>query len=190
MIRKTLTLSAIALLLAFLTISNLSAQEANPPREVGLEFNSLDFDGGSSFSAFFKKQKKENVYRRIRFFTGNLHFGTIDEDFTFNLSAGIAIGREKRKALDAKLMFYQGPEFSIRAGLATFTDDDVHIFLTPAFGWVLGLQHSFNDRWAVNLETIPGVGINVDTYGEGGPSVATFGANFNNSVSLGLVRKF
>ena len=190
MIRKTLTLACIALLLAVFSSTQLSAQTANPPREVGLQFSSLNFDGGSGFSAFFKKQKKENVYRRIRFFTGNLLFGSIDKDFTFNLSAGIAIGREKRKALDSKLMFYSGPEFSIQAGLYTFTEDDVHVVLSPAFGWVLGLQHSFNDRWAVNLETIPGVGINIDSYGDGGPGVFTFGANFNNAVSLGLVRKF
>ena len=185
---KNLTYSLLAFVLVIFTASSLTAQDGNPRREVGIQFSSLDFDGSRSFSAFFKKQKKENVYRRIRFFSGSLSARSFEDTFIFDFSAGIAIGREKRKSLDPKLEFYQGPEFSIRLGLAT--EDNVRVSIAPAFGWVLGLQHSFNNRWAVNLETIPSLSITANINNGIRPDVLLFGAGFNNSVSLGLVRKF
>jgi opacity protein-like surface antigen len=182
-----LTLSA---LLAIFSTA-LSAQDAaKPRREVGLQFNNIDFDGGT-FSAFYKKQKKENVYRRVQFVAGALSLGILEEDFIFNFSAGIGIGREKRKPLDAKLECYQGPQFGLNFALYTTGDDDATGFLVrPSFGWVLGLQHSFNDRWAVNIETIPSVSIAANTTGDDRTEGLFFGAGFSNSVSLGLVRKF
>jgi hypothetical protein len=183
-----LTLSIFAFVAAFTT--TLSAQDAaKPRREVGLQFGSIDFDGGS-FSAFYKKQKKENVYRRVRFVSGNLLLGFLEEDFRLNFGAGIAIGKEKRKALDSKLEFYQGPEFAIDFSVFTTADDDVTpILLRPSFGWVLGLQHSFNDRWAVNIETIPGVFVAANITGNEAEGLF-FGGGLSNNVSLGLVRKF
>ena len=107
-------------------------------------------------------------------------------------NAGIAIGREKRKTLDSKLDFYQGPEVSAQLGLATLGEDNANVLISAGFGWVLGLQHSFNERWAVNLETIPGLSLVGDFYGEdsSGLSSVGFNARFNNFVSIGLVRKF
>ncbi len=189
MYRKTVLLSTITIFLAVFFSFSLSAQDAKPRREVGLQFNSFDFDGGSGFSAFFKKQKKENVYRRIRFFSGGLSFRSTEEINFFNFSAGIAIGREKRKALDSKLEFYQGPEFAINLGVASVGEDDLNLTIAPAFGWVLGLQHSFNERWAVNVETIPRASIGFDTVSNADGELA-FNAGFSNAVSIGLVRKF
>lgn len=187
---RTLTLFVFALLFQLVFLSSMAAQETRTPREVGLQFSRLDFDGGSGFSAFYKKQKKENVYRRIRFFSSNLAFASVEEDFSFNFSAGFAIGREKRKSLDSKLQFYQGPEFALQLSLASLGEDDLRFGVSPSFGWVLGLQHSFNERWAVNLETIPGVAVSADIRGESGPNTVAFNAGFNNFVSLGLLRKF
>ena len=44
---KIITISFFAILLAVFTTSSLSAQEGNPRREVGIQFSSLDFDGGT-----------------------------------------------------------------------------------------------------------------------------------------------
>ena len=188
---KNLTYSFFAIVLAVFTTSALSAQDGNPPREVGIQFSSLDFDGGGGFSAFFKKQKKENVYRRIRFFYGNISVGEQREEFQFDVSTGIAIGREKRKMLDSKLEFYQGPEFALRLDVSSFLETQSQISVTPSFGWVLGLQHSFNERWAVNLETIPGASISfyANTNDEDSRSL-NFNAGLKNAVLIGLVRKF
>lgn len=180
---------SLLILVLFFFSTQLTAQTAQKPREVGLQFSSLDFDGGSGFSAFYKKQLKENVYRRIRLFSGGLSFSSTEETILFNLNAGIAIGREKRKSLDPKLVFYQGPEFSAGFSVTAIDEDEMRFFIRPAFGWVLGLQHSFNERWAVNLETIPGATITVESFSED-EGVFSFNAGFNNLVSLGLVRKF
>jgi hypothetical protein len=182
-----------SILVAFATVfatGSLLAQDFKPKREVGLQFSSLDFDGGSGFSAFYKKQKKENVYRRIRFFSGSLSAVSVDEDFNFNFAAGIAIGREKRKSLDSKLEFYQGPEVSVGLGIAAINELETNLNISAGFGWVLGLQHSFNERWAVNLETIPKFSLATNLNGDSGADSVVFGAGFNNSVSIGLVRKF
>jgi hypothetical protein len=187
---RNITFSLLVTLTTIFTTGSLLAQDAKPKREVGLQFRNFDFNGGGNFSAFYKKQKKENIYRRIRMFSGNLSTGVVGEDFKFNFSAGIAIGREKRKSIDPKLEFYQGPEFSFGMGLSTLNEDDVIFNFSTSFGWVLGLQHSFNDRWAVNLETIPGISISANTNGDHGPDSFFFGAGFNNMVLLGLVRKF
>ncbi len=173
----------------FFSTQSLSAQDAKPKREVGLQFSRFDFDGGSGFSAFLKKQKKENVYRRIRLFSSGLSFTTTEETDLFNINAGIAIGREKRKSLDSKLEFYQGPEFSVSLAAVSIDEDDLRILIAPGFGWVLGLQHSFNERWAVNVETIPGATISFDSFSNADGEIS-FNAGFNNSVSIGLVRKF
>lgn len=190
MYRKVILLPVLAFLVVVFSSSLVLAQDTKPRREVGLQFNSLDFDGGSSFSAFFKKQKKENVYRRVRILFGNLTVGTIDEDFTFNFSAGINIGREKRKTLDPKLEFYQGPEFSLRLALSSLVEDDLRTVVAPGFGWAFGLQHSFNDRWAVNIETVPSVSITATIDDGVGPDLLTFGAGVSSAVSVGLLRKF
>ena len=190
MIRKMLKLSTLVLVLSVLFSATSSAQGTKPRREVGIQISNLNFNGSNTFSGFFKKERKENVYRRIRFFSGNLAFGQVDEDLSFDFSAGLAIGREKRKSLGDKLDFYQGPEFAFSLGLASLTDDETRISFTPAFGWVLGLQHSFNDHWAINVETIPRVALSAFTNGDVGPDALLFNANISNNVSMGLVRKF
>lgn len=166
------------------------AQNDKPVREIGLQFSGLNFNGNSSFSVFYKKQKKENVFRRIRFTYGSLGAQVANEDFAVNLGGGIAIGREKRKTLDPKLEFYQGPEFSAILSVSTVGEENTDLSVQAGFGWVLGLQHSFNARWAVNLETIPRVNVNVGT--STGRDVTAYGlsAAASNTVSLGLLRRF
>ncbi len=182
-----------SLFIAFLTFSfsNLYGQSSAKKREVGVQFSGLNFDGNNSFGGFYKKQLSENKYRRIRFFTGNLSADVINEEFLFSLSVGAAIGREKRRSLDDRLEFYSGPEISFSVGVQTRTDlDDATSFsLSPRFGYVFGLQHSFNERWAINLETIPGIRVGVLLL-PGDNQNFSLDAVANNAVSLGLVRKF
>ncbi len=183
-----------ALSLGFIC-SHAVAQDASPRREIGLQFNNVNFSGTGAFSGFYKKEKKENVYRRYRFLYGNFNTqfllgNDISGDFfrSTSIGAGFAIGSEKRKALDEKLMFYQGPEFALTAG--TFSrNNHTSLAATARFGWVLGLQHSFNDRWAINLESIPGVGINLTESSRHDYETSVQGG-FSNTFSIGLVRKF
>ncbi len=164
-----------------------TAQDSSPNREIGLQFSNVNFSGDGAFSMFFKKEIKENVYRRIRAFYGNVGLIFSESNSIFNGSAGIAIGREKRKALDEKLLFYQGPEVSISAG-ASHNNFSVYSG-NVRFGWVVGLQHSFNERWAINLEAIPGIGVGLSGASNVDAQVQT-NLGLSSNVSLGIVRKF
>jgi hypothetical protein len=157
-------------------------------REVGLQFSGLNFTN-SSFGAFYKKEIKEHVYRRIGFFYGNISSYFQSKYSSFSATAGLAIGREKRKNLDSRLEFYQGPEFNGSFGV--FTGDGIlsTINLSGGFSWIFGLQHSFNERWAINLEASPGISIRA-TAPKGLGTRVDISASGNNSIALGLVRKF
>jgi hypothetical protein len=168
--------------------TSLFAQNETPQREVGLRFGSLSLNN-SDFSAFYKKQKSENVYRRIRVFAADLTTGVIDEDFLISFSAGLAIGREKRKTLDPKLIFFQGPEFNLALGLQYDLENDI-VLISPGLGYVFGLQHNFNDRWAVNIETVPGISASVAFATESETGALLFNAGFNNRVALSILRRF
>jgi hypothetical protein len=120
--------------------------------------------------------------------------GFLEEETAFNFNVGVAVGREKRKSLDDKLVFYHGPEFAANLSIFTAEDDDVTpILVSPSFGWVFGLQHSFNDRWAMNIETIPSINASFNYYGGDGIGSAEglfIGAGGSTTVSLSVLRKF
>ena len=181
-----------SLFITFLTFSfsNLYAQSTAKKREVGVQFSGIDFNGNNNFGGFYKKQLSENKYRRIRFFSGNLSADVVNEEFLFGLSVGAAIGREKRRSLDDRLEFYSGPEISFSLGFQSRTDIDATSFsLFPRFGYVFGLQHSFNERWAINLETNPGIRVGILLLPDDNQNFS-LDATVNNAVALGVVRKF
>jgi hypothetical protein len=191
MLTKTTYLLTTLVLCLFLN-NSLQAQSGKAKREVGLQFSSLNFNGGS-FGAFLKKEKKENVYRRVSFASGNIQLNLVEEETQFNFNAGIAIGEERRKQLDEKLLFFQGPEFSLNVGLFTTEDDDATaVTITPGFGWVFGLQHSFNKLWAINIETVPAVAISGNFYGAeiSDAEGLSLGIRASSRVNFGIVRKF
>lgn len=179
-------------LLALFLHSNLHAQEA-PKREVGIQFYGINFDGFNGFDAFYKKQIRENVYRRYRLLTGNINSNFRQDNWNFSFLVGGAIGREKRKALGDKLQAYSGPEFGIRfLMLSTATNGSGfnQYQINPSFGYVLGLQHRFNERWALNLEAVPSAGLTFSYSSATEQGELNVNAGFSSSVSLGIVRMF
>jgi hypothetical protein len=185
------TIKVAAVFMLFFTLTPLlSAQKIQPSHgEVGLGFSGLDLTD-IGFNAFWKKQLAPDKYRRYRFFTGSFFAGAVDEDFLANATVGMGIGREKRINLDEKLQFYRGVEFFGAIGFVA-VDDIGGVLFNPNIGLVFGLQHSLNDRWAINIETIPSIGLTLNVFSEDGPDseVAVTG-RANSSVTLGLVRKF
>jgi hypothetical protein len=180
--RKHFILSCLCVVLA----TAVTAQSTSVPREVGIQLSGINFDGFTPFSAFYKKQKSENVFRRYRFVVGNLGLESTEDDAVFVFNAGFAIGREKRRALDRKLIGYRGPEFSFNLGAGSFGEGFVSI--DAGLGYVLGLQHNFNEFWAINIETIPSAGINLRFSEENGSGGLNVG--LSNQVSLGVLRRF
>lgn len=166
--------------------SNLCAQTNGKKREVGVQFGSLNFN---SFNALYRKQKSENVYRRIRATFGNLGYASTEDETNLRFNAGLAIGREKRKTLDRKLEFYRGPEVNVGLDII-IGDTDGRFGVNAGFGYVLGLQHSFSDLWAIHLETIPSIGARFRIGDNSQSDIFTVDAGFSSAVSLGVVRKF
>jgi hypothetical protein len=169
-------------------LNTLCAQQTSPRREVGLQISSINFDGLNTFSAIYKKEIKENLYRRIDF-TGSFLSAFAQEQFTLGFNGGLSIGREKRRSLDDKLIFYQGPQVGVSFGLSTNNSPRTDVMVGLIWQWFLGLQHSFNARWAVNMEITPGVAMNLNFPDEGDALVSVSG-NISNRVRLGVVRKF
>jgi len=180
-------LLSIAAVLFTASFSNLHAQTDGKKREVGVQFSGFNFDGFTAFNALYRKQKSENVYRRIRATFGNISLLTAGEGIV-SFNAGLAIGREKRRTLDRKLEFYRGPEFSASLGFLAGEVLNELATINLGFGYVLGLQHSFSDLWAIHLETVPGVNVGFIIMDEDG--VLSLGAGFSSAVTLGVVRKF
>lgn len=159
-----------------------SAQSSKKPKEIGFQVSGFD----TEFSGIYKVQKSENVFRRYRFLAGNIGVFFVDEPFLV-AGVGLAIGRENRRYLDTKLMFYRGPEFNLNLAGVSFDTDQVFAG-SVGLGYILGLQHNFNDYWAVNIETIPGLSVSILD----NEDVSGIGVNVgaSNSVSIGVVRRF
>lgn len=173
------------------------AQKTAARKEVGLGFTGLNFNSSNAFSAFFKKEIKENVYRRLSFFLGNIGLSNTSSDQTrFDASIGFGIGREKRKALDEKLWFYSGPQWTLNTFLQVATNNRQTTSntynLNAGIGYILGLQHNLNDRWAINLETIPSFSVGYQWDNRTGVSAysVAFNTYLSNTVRVGIVRRF
>lgn len=96
----------ILLLLSFIISTNLFAQELTQynKKEIGIRMNGL-----LDFGFMYKKQKTETKYKRLRVALANLSLADFSNLRT-TFSLGLAIGREKRKALNDKLKLIQGWE--------------------------------------------------------------------------------
>ena len=178
-------------------ISGIHAQEFVGHKEVGLGFTSLNLTGSSSFSAFYKKERKMNEFFRLNFFTGNLDalFRKGNQNRVSTL-LGIGFGKEKRRQFDEKLWYYFGPQCSttIQTGFSSIPSDNEFLNVILGLGYVFGLQHQFNNFWAMNIEIQPGIyGTLNSTFVKKGPDSYSFSTginNFNNSVRLNILRRF
>ena len=168
----------------------IAAQSTQKVREVGVQLDGINFDGITSFAAFYKNQLHDNVYRRIRFLSGGFGFQTQgDDNIDINFKAALAIGREKRSQLDRKLQFYRGFEVIGSSSIFAKTGvEQTNISLGVALGLVFGLQHNFNEFWSINAETIPSIGADVGITNDNG--FGGISANFSNTVAIGVVRRF
>lgn len=173
--------------LSLLFFTSLSAQ-SDAKREVGLQFSGINFSGFNSFGAFYKKQISENKYRRIRFFTGRASTFIADDVTTVTLFLAGAIGREKRRSLGERLELYTGPEFSGAVGYQKPAEGSIFT-VTGGAGFVLGLQHSFGELWAIQIETVPTLRVGM-AWLNGDYVQTTLDADISNSVAFGVVRKF
>jgi hypothetical protein len=108
----------------------------------------------------------------------------------FNLGGGIAWGKERRKNLGPKTMFFRGFEYQAGFGGSVRSQGNNDSFnANVGLGYVLGLQHTFNEYWAVNVETIPGVSAGFGSSGDDN-YVVSLNGGFSNTVSVGVMYRF
>lgn len=196
---KLFSLWAIAMLLV---CSHLCAQNTpiTTTREIGVRTNSFN-----NFGLIYKKQIRENTYRRYRLAFGNINANFLRNNTLIGFSAGGAVGKEKRRSITDKLQFIYGTELIASIGLTssssgTITVDNGNggstnysgnklLIVTPTvgIGFVLGAQYNVNQRWYVSAELIPSVSAS-GTFAQGG-SLFTVQAGFNSS-SAGLTAAY
>lgn len=185
---KTALLLAVGLLFPFVSRS----QEAyvGPNHEIGLRFSGLQFDGVNSFSAVYKKKLADGTYRRI---TGALWSFNLNrsqfEQVSGRVNAAFTFGKEKRRPLGERTLFFYGPEGSFGVGFSKVESVESYWSVGAGFGYVLGVQHAFTQYFAMNLEFVPGVNLDIRRFPFRDAEV-DFSSDFSNFARLGLMYCF
>ncbi|GAB3689932.1 hypothetical protein GCM10027592_06840 [Spirosoma flavus] len=181
------------LFVSVLVTTSVSAQDA-PTREIGLRISNFE-----SIGMIYKKQIRENTFRRYRLAFGNLTANFNRNTSLFGFSAGGAVGKEKRRSVSDKLQFVYGTELIAtinlyssnngtvtidngNGGTTTYTGNNLFL-ASPSIGigFVLGAQYNFNPRWYLSAELIPSITAN-GVFGNGA-SLYTINASFNSGTA-------
>lgn len=128
--------------------------------EIGLRGNGLE-----NFDLFYKKQRHENRFLRVRFGSLQLNYQEDSRSIDSQIGLGAAVGFERRHRLDERLQFFHGfePQISLDFARSSITSpnaarhlhtDRVGLFL----GYVVGFKFSLTPDIYLAAETIPSVG--------------------------------
>ncbi len=168
---------------------SLFAQNTSTRHEVGLQFSGVNFNGDNSFNVVYKKEIGENRFRRFRAAFGQLDVIYVGREIQSSLDAGIYFGVEQRKKEGDYLVFYDGWEVGAKVARLNNNSDFSQWIVGAEIGYVLGLQHEFNDRWAINIETVPGIRTRfIKTRGE--KLLTNVSAGFTSLASMAIIRSF
>lgn len=178
-----------AFLCSILFIFSASAQEVSSRHEAGLQFSGVNFKGDNTFNFIFKKALDEHRFRRFRAAFGQLDVIYADKKIQSSLEAGIYFGVEKRKKAGDRLVFYDGWEVGADLGRYNDNRDFSQWVAGIGIGYVIGLQHEFNDRWAISLETVPGIRSRFSKARDE-KLLMRFSAGFSSLAALAIVRMF
>ncbi|MFK7757379.1 MAG: hypothetical protein AB8B53_10655 [Flavobacteriales bacterium] len=173
----TLLFTAISLL--FMT--NLSIAQS-VDRELGLRMAGLD-----NFNFIYKKQTSENKFLRFRAGAFNVNFNSNSEAISANVN--LAIGLEKRKPIDDRLLFIHGFEPSIQVGFSE-VNGNTQILTGLSIGYVLGFHLNINESFGLNIETIPSLS-GTTAFNENNDDITNLRLGFNsNAIALSAVYRF
>lgn len=165
----------------FITLFGLQAQAQVPAHELGLRVSGLN-----DLGFIYKHEKKANRLTRYRIAFSNIGY----QNDVLYMSAGFAIGHERRHAITPKLNFIHGIEPAFNVLFSTGIESEVSSFsVAPSLGYVLGFQYNINDNFNLALETIPSLSANLNFVGD--QINAGFNLGFNsNAVALTLAYRF
>lgn len=154
-------------------------------REIGLRLTGLN-----SMGIIYKKKKADNKYRRYRLGLANIAFNGTSNSQAFDLRANLAVGYEKRKAINDKFHFIHGLEFLGDINVSA-SNNRAGLNLSPGLGFVLGFQYAFSKDFYAGLELVPFVNTTFGVDQDGFRDAVTVNAGFNSqSASLNLVYRF
>lgn len=123
--------------------------QAQTQHEVGFRWN--DFD---TFSIIYKKRKDDKSFMRYRLNRARISFVEANNNQRFLGDFELAIGKENRKELINKFHFIYGIEPVL--GFAYGTQNQFSFTrISPALGYVLGVQYTFFEQLIVGIEIIP-----------------------------------
>lgn len=187
--KHLLTLACLVFTLVIF-LPTISAQEVNDQQhELGLSFYGIDFNGFNPFSVIYKKKIADSKFRRISGTFGGFNFQNSNRLLFFSINAGVSVGIEKRKLLGRKTSFYRGPQFSVGTSFSKVEGFESTWGIFPRIGYILGLQHDFNDYWAVNLEVVPSGQLSLNRFSGQDVEFSSSG-NFSSNAALSIVYKF
>lgn len=141
-------------------VSPSAAQLESPVKEYGFQFDVMD--GISHNSFFFKKEKGNDRFRRIRArFSSGTGYLDQPEKIYQSYRSSLSWGLEKRLPLWKESRFYYGFEITTLAdwsrGQFGTSEKEKSLMLAPGIGVPLGVVFHLSEKWNLNLETIPGL---------------------------------
>ncbi len=149
-------------------------------REAGIRFSGL-----SNFDFMYKHPSKAGNFHRWRLASVNASALSRTNSTELNFGLGLAYGYEKRKYLADHTYFIHGWEPAI---FGDFRSNGQ--FVSFQLAYVLGLQYNFHQRFYINLELAPSIGIN-GNFLAGNDPVYIAGLNLDSRfVSLSLIHQF
>ncbi len=139
---------------------DLSAQEqAETPkkREIGLANVSLN-----GASLVYKKEIKDNVYRRFSFALLNISYNQVPKASQNSADMGFRFGREKRKIIKGKLRISYGLQYDLSANFFKNTVDNSSLKISNedfkinlGIAYLLGFNYLVNENFYFGIETTP-----------------------------------
>ena len=144
--------------------------------------------GLNSFGMVYKVQTSENRYLAHKLGVADVRLDFTENANTVNAQMGYALGFEKRRALNEKLLFVHGfqPAFSLAMSYA----DNTNLLLRPSLGYILGFQYNFNEFFYLSLETVPSLSANWVYEEERVNSVAINAGYASNVAAITLAYRF
>lgn len=153
-------------------------------KEVGLRLASFE-----NFDFIYKKEKATNKLMRYRLGIANVGFLSQNDNESVSAQFGFAIGVENRNPINEEFYFIHGIEPYFSIALASSSNNTTWNLL-PGVGYVLGFQYNLNEKFYINLETIPSLNVGISLR-DNSPDTYAVNAGFNsNAISVTVAYRF
>ncbi|MBI1227479.1 MAG: hypothetical protein GC192_19765 [Bacteroidetes bacterium] len=184
--KHVFTIALLAMAVAMPSTILLAQTPDTHQREIGLGVSGNSLNG----SVIYKWRKSDNKFERLQGTFGNFSFQNNNNNkLYFTINTGVSIGVENRKAVGAKTTFYRGPQFSLGTSFSKTEKIKPTWNLSPRIGYILGIQHDFNDLLGLNMEIVPSAGVLLNKF-SGQKIKYNINGSFASNASLNLMYKF